>query len=146
MACDGRGLPLSVWVTAGNVNDCTELEAVLAGIHVPRLGPGRPRTRPEAVIADKGYSSRANRRVLAARGIKAVIPERADQLANRRRRGAKGGRPYALDRTLYRRRNTVERGFNLYKNWRGLASRYDKTAVNYLGGLVLASALMWAGA
>lgn len=136
---------MSLWLTGGNVNDVTELPAVLAGIRVRRLGPGRPRTRPDVVVADKGYSSRANRGVLTARGIKVVIPERDDQLANRRRRGARGGRPYAFDPHTYRRRNTVERGFNVFKHWRGLASRYDKTAVNYLGGLVLATILTWAG-
>lgn len=145
LGCDGLGRPLSLWLTAGNVNDVTELPAVLAGIHIPRVGPGRPRTRPDVVVADKGYSSRANRSLLSGRGIKVVIPERDDQLANRRRRGTKGGRPYAFDPTIYRRRNTVERGFNVFKNWRGLASRYDKTAVNYLGGLVLATVLIWAG-
>lgn len=146
MACDGRGLPLSLWLTGGNVNDVTELPAVLAGIRVRRIGRGRPRTRPDGLIADKGYSSRANRRLLARRGVKATIPEKDDQLAHRRRRGSNGGRPYKLDPNIYRRRNVVERGFNRFKNWRGLASRYDKTAVNYLGGLTLASLLLWAGA
>ena len=146
MACDGHGLPLSLWLTGGNVNDVSELPAVLAGIRVPRVGRGRPRTRPDGLIADKGYSSRANRRLLARRGVKVTIPEKDDQLAHRRRRGSRGGRPYKTDPTTYRRRNVVERGFNRFKNWRGLASRYDKTAVNYLGGLTLASLLLWAGA
>lgn len=118
---------------------------MLAGIHVPRVGPGRARTRPERLLGDKGYSSRANRRLLAARGIKATIPERVDQQANRARRGAHGGRPYTFDPQTYRRRNVVERGFNRFKHWRGLASRFDKTAVCYLGGLTLASLLLWAG-
>lgn len=146
MACDGAGRPLSLWITAGNVNDVTELPAVMDGIKVPRLGPGRPRTRPDRLIGDKGYSSRANRRLLAGRGIKTTIPEKDDQLGHRRRRGSKGGRPYAFDPEIYRRRNVVERGFNRFKHWRGLASRFDKTAINYLGGLTLASLLLWAGA
>ena len=145
MACDGLGRPLALHLTGGNIADTTELATVLAAIRVVRGGPGRPRTRPDRVVADKGYSSRANRAMLARRGIKVTIPERSDQLTNRRRRGSAGGRPYAFDPQIYRRRNVVERGFNRVKHWRGLASRYDKTAVNYLGGLTLASLLLWAG-
>lgn len=136
---------MSLWLTGGNVNDVTELPAVMAGLHVPRHGPGRPRTRPDGLIADKGYSSRANRQLLTRRGIKVTIPEKDDQRAHRRRRGSRGGRPYAFDPSIYRRRNVVERGFNRFKHWRGLASRYDKTALNYRGGLTLASLLLWAG-
>lgn len=146
LACDGQGRPLSLWLTGGNVNDVTELPAVLVGLRVARTGPGRPRTRPDGLVADKGYSSRANRTMLTRRGIKATIPEKDDQLAHRRRRGSSGGRPYAFDRKIYQRRNVVERGFNRFKHWRGLASRYDQTALNYLGGLTLASLLLWAGA
>ena len=79
------------------------------------------------------------------RAIKATIPERDDQLAHRRRRGTAAGRPYAFDPDVYKRRNVVERGFNRFKHWHGLASRFDKTAVCYLGGLTLASLLLWAG-
>lgn len=74
LACDGRGRPLSVMVTAGNVNDSTRLVQVLAGIRVPRIGPGVPRTRPDHLVADKGYSSRAIRRHLRQRGIGHTIP------------------------------------------------------------------------
>jgi transposase len=74
----------------------------------------------------------------------AIIPEKDDQLANRLRRSAKGGRPSAFDATIYRRRNVVERAYNRFKHWCGLASRYAKTALNYLGGLILASLLLWA--
>lgn len=145
MACDGRGRPLSLWITGGNVNDVTELPAVMDGIRVPRVGPGRPRTRPDRLIGDKGYSSKANRRLLSARGIRVTIPEKDDQAGHRHRRGSKGGRPYAFDAGIYKKRNVVERGFNRFKHWRGLASRYDKTAICYLGGLTLASLLLWAG-
>jgi transposase len=93
LACDGRGRPLSLRLTPGNVNDTTELERVLAGIKVAQPGPGRRAPVRTGVIADKGYSSKANRQMLARRGIKATIPERDDQLANRRRRRSAGGRP-----------------------------------------------------
>lgn len=73
-----------------------------------RLPIGRPRTRPGAVAADKAYSSRGNRVYLRKRGIKAVIPEKADQAANRKKRGSRGGRPVRHDPDLYKERNTVE--------------------------------------
>jgi len=139
---DGRGRPLSIVLTAGNVNDTTLFEDVLAGIRVTRW-VGRPRTRPERVIADKGYSSRANREHLARRGIRATIPEKDDQIANRLRRGSAGGRPYAFSKQIYKRRNVVERRFNGFKGYRGIATRYDRLARNYLGALNLISLLDW---
>jgi transposase len=143
LLCDGRGLPIAVGLTSGNVNDTTMLEPVLADIRIPRPGRGRPRTRPERLLGDKGYSSQANRRMLSRRGIAITIPERRDQLANRARRRSAGGRPHAFDATLYTRRNVVERCFNRYKQWRAIATRYDKNAVNYRGGVVLASIILW---
>ena len=104
---------------------------------------GRPRTRPEAVLGDKAYSSRAIRTHLRARGIKAVIPEPADQQGHRRRRGARGGRPIGLDAAAYKGRNVIERGFNVNKQWRALATRYDKLAVVYRGGAVLRAITIW---
>ena len=64
---------MSLWLTGGNIADTIELTAVLAGIRVPRVGPGRARSRPDRLIADKGYSSRANRQTLTARGIEAAL-------------------------------------------------------------------------
>jgi transposase len=86
LACDGRGRPLSFMVTAGTRNDCTWAETVIDEIRDTQSGPGRPRVRPERVVADKGYSARAFRAYLRRRGIKATIPERVDQLAGRLRR------------------------------------------------------------
>jgi hypothetical protein len=62
-------------ITGGNINDTTMMTAVLEDIRVPRAGKGRPRTRPDRVLADKGYPSRANRAWLRERGIAATIPE-----------------------------------------------------------------------
>jgi transposase len=108
-ASNGRGRSLAVHLTAGQVHDTTGFAAVLAAIRVPRAGPGRPRTRPDRLVADKGYSCKANRGLLRRRGIGHTIPEPADQQANRVRRGGRGGRPCAFDRDTYRRRNVVER-------------------------------------
>lgn len=143
LICDGHGRALSVGLTGGNVNDTTMLGCALAEIRVPRRGPGRPRTTPDHLLGDKGYSSRANRHLLAERGIVVTIPERADQLANRGRRGSAGGRPYAFDKDAYKGRNVVERAFNRLKQWRGIATRYDKTAINYRAGIAFASVIIW---
>ncbi|EFL20320.1 LOW QUALITY PROTEIN: IS4 family transposase, partial [Streptomyces himastatinicus ATCC 53653] len=108
-----------------------------------RLPVGRPRTRPAAVAGDKAYSSRANRAHLRKRRIKAVIPEKKDQAANRRKKGSRGGRPVTHNADLYRDRNTVERAINRLKDWRGIATRYDKTSESYLAGLHLRAATIW---
>jgi transposase len=129
-------------LTGGNVNDCTMFEQVMAGICVPRR-PGRPWRRPTRVLADKGYSSRAIRAYLRRRGIAATIPERRDQGAGRLRRGSRGGRPPAFDRHVYRRRNVVERCFGRLKQYRAIATRYDKTAQSYQGMIDLATLLIW---
>ncbi|MFV0131615.1 IS5 family transposase [Streptomyces sp. HMX112] len=142
LACDGRGLPLAVVLTPGNVNDSTVFDAVLDAVRVPRSGAGRPRRRPDAVIADKAYSSRAIRQSLRRKGIRAVIPERADQKANRIRPGQTGGRPPAFDRELYKSRNVVERCFNRLKQFRAIATRFDKLATRYKAGVHLASLIL----
>ena len=116
---------------------------LLNAIHVPRRGPCRARTRPDRVLADKAYSSRGNRGLLRSRGIRAVISEPSDQAGHRRRKGSKGGRPPAFDTEAYKGRNVVERSFNTLKQWRGLATRYDKRAVNYLAWVTLAAAVIW---
>lgn len=130
-------------LTAANINDTTMMTETIDRIRVPLPGRGRPRTRPERVLADKGYPSKANRSYLAKRGIKATIPDRADQQRNRINKGSAGGRPPAFDAELYKGRNVVERSFNRLKNWRGIAMRSDKTARNYQAGVTLAAALIW---
>ncbi|WP_267241494.1 IS5 family transposase [Streptomyces sp. PR69] len=144
LACDAIGRPLAFVLTGGNTNDCTQFTAVMDAIKVPRLGPGRPRLRPDHVIADKGYSSKAIRTWLRRRGIAHTIPERADQVRNRARKGSLGGRPPVFDKEVYKHRNVVERCFNRLKQWRGIATRYDKTAESYKAAITLASILMWA--
>lgn len=115
----------------------------MAGIRVPRSGPGRPRTRPDAVLADRAYSSRAIRSHLRRRGIRAVIPQPSDQIGHRLRRGRAGGRPPVFDSEAYKQRNAVERCINRLKQWRGLAMRTDKLAIAYQAALQLAAILIW---
>jgi transposase len=79
LAVDGRGLPLALAVTGGNVNDCTVSPQVMDAIYVPVGARGRPRSTPGHVITDRAYSSRAIRVALRQRGIATTILERADQ-------------------------------------------------------------------
>lgn len=81
--------------------------------------------------------------MLRSRGVKTVIPEPSDQVRNRRRRGTRGGRPPKFDADTYRCRNVVERSFNTVKQWRGLATRYDKFAIVYRGAAVLRANTTW---
>jgi transposase len=98
---------------------------------------GQATHRQDRVRGDKAYSSRAIRTHLRDRGITAVIPQPSDQIGHRKRRGSTGGRPPAFDREDYKGRNVVERNFNIFKQWRALATRYDKLALTYRGGAVL---------
>ncbi|MFI1675143.1 IS5 family transposase [Streptomyces sp. NPDC020598] len=142
LAADTRCRPLAFVLTAGQAGDAPAFTDVMARLRVPRRR-GRPRTRPDLVLADKAYSSRAIREHLRKRGIRAVIPVPADQRRHRLRRGSRGGRPPAFDRETYKQRNTVERCINRLKQWRGIATRYEKTATIYLAGLHIAGIFLW---
>ncbi|MFJ9714218.1 IS5 family transposase [Streptomyces sp. NPDC101234] len=109
LAADGRCRPLALLLTPGHYGDGPQLVPVLEQVVVPRIGVGRPRTRPDRVLADKAYTSRENRRYLRRRGISHTIPERLDQRRHRHNRGSRGGRPTGFDRERYKKRNTVER-------------------------------------
>ena len=85
----------------------------------------------------------STRLALRRRGIRTVIPQRRDQIAHRRARGRRGGRPPAFDSETYKGRNVVERAFGRLKQWRGIATRYDKHALNYRAGIVLAAIVMF---
>jgi putative transposase len=140
---DGGGRPLVVALTAGQAGDSPMLKWLLADLAVIRLGPGRPRTRPAALLGDKAYSSRANRELLRSKRVTAVIPQPADQIAHRQRRGSAGGRPPDFDAATYKHRNVIERSFNDHKQWRALATRYDKLATVYRGGVILRAITLW---
>ena len=140
---DGNGRPLVIEAGPGHGGDSPMLLVLLGYLRVGRGGPGRPRTRPDALLADKAHSSRAHRALLQQQGITAVIPERSDQQGHRLRRGSAGGRPVGYNAERYKDRNVIERSYEQLKQWRGLATRYDKLAVIYRGGAVLPSIILW---
>jgi len=115
----------------------------MADLRIDRVGPGRPRTRPDRLLADKAYSSRAIRPQLRRRGITVTIPQPSDQVGHRRRRGSRGGRPPAFDAEAYKDRNVVERAINKLRGTRAVATRYDKRDHIYLGTIDVASIMIW---
>ncbi|MEW2572602.1 IS5 family transposase [Streptomyces sp. NPDC047070] len=121
---------LVILLTPGQRHDSICARPLLERIRVPRMGLCRPRCRPDHVIADKAYSSRGFRAYLRRRGIAQTIPEKTDQQRHRHNHGRQGGRPPAFDRQIYRQRNIVERCFNRLKDFRGIATRYEKTATS----------------
>ncbi|WP_433665196.1 IS5 family transposase [Nocardia sp. CA-128927] len=143
LVADGHGRGLAVLITPGQAGDSPMLADMLDGVKVPRLDAGAPRTTPDELIGDKAYSAAANRKLLRRRRIKAVIPERADQVTNRKRKGRSGGRAPDFDRDTYKRRNVIERAFNKAKQWRAIATRYDKLALTYRAGFALALVIEW---
>src|SRR5699024_9919971 len=136
-ALTAHALPLVSICTAGQDGDSPMLAPLLENLQVGR------RTRPDAVLGDKAYSSRANRSLLRSRKIEAVISEPSDQKGHRLRRGSKGGRPPKFDAIKYKGRNVIERGYARLKQWRGLATRYDKLAVVYRAAVVLNGVIAW---
>ena len=117
---DDRGRPVAFALTPGNVAD-----VVMA---IPLLGAV---AKPKRVLTDKAYDADSLRRWLKQRKIRAAIPSTASRRT-----------PYPLDRAAYKRRNVIERLFCKLKNWRRVATRYDRLARNYLSGLALAAIII----
>jgi len=117
---DALGNPLAIRLTGGQAHDITQAEALLAEVE------------PQALIADKSYDADGFIETLTVRRIEPVIPSKANRKAPRR-----------CDFALYAERNLVERFFNVLKQFRGIATRYEKTARNFLAGIHLACALAW---
>ena len=108
LLADRRCRPVARVTTAGQRHDSLAFEPLMARLRIARAGPGRPRTRPGRLLGDKAYSSKKIRAHLRRRRITATIPEPADQIAHRLKRGRKGGRPPPFDAVAYKDRNTTE--------------------------------------
>ncbi len=128
VAVDPAGHLRSVVVTPGQAGENPRLLDVLdaTGVKVCR------------VVADKAYSHPSTRLALRRRRVRVTIPEREDQIARRKAKGSSGGRPPAFDPGIYKGRNVVERFFNRAKEFRAVATRYDKLARNYRAGIIVA--------
>ena len=120
MIVDALGNPLALGLTGGQVHDITQADALLALVE------------PQALLADKGYDADHFVESLTARAIKVVIPPKSNRKVKRN-----------CDFALYCERNIVERFFNMIKHFRAIATRYEKTAQNFLAGLHLVCALAW---
>ena len=114
------GNPLALSLTGGQVHDITQAEALVSLVE------------PEALLADKGYDADHFVDSLTARAIEVVIPPKSNRSTKR-----------DCDFALYCERNLVERFFNMIKHFRAIATRYEKTARNFLAGLHLVCALAW---
>jgi transposase len=142
LAFDGKGRPLGLHLTGGQRHESPQLGAVLDSIRVPRRR-GRARKRPDDLALDRGYSYARCRRLLRRRKLRHVIPERKDQRAARRQKGQRGGRPPRFDAAAYRLRSWAERGVNRLKQWRAVATRYEKRAAHYLATVQFAAIMIW---
>ena len=138
---DHRMRPVVVRLTPGQAGDNPQLVPLLDDW--AQQGSAASRPRRVRLLADKAYSHASTRRELRRRRIPHTIPERSDQREYRAGRGSKGGRPPSFDSACYAQRNTIERGFGRLKQWRGIASRYDKYALIFLGGTLLAAILQY---
>lgn len=119
-------------LTPGQAHELSVAEHLLPASPLASGRVGRPRWRPARVVGDKGYSSPRFRRFLRQQGIRVTIPHRSDQ-----------PRHGAFDRAIYRLRNLVERLINRLKQFRRIATRYEKRAVNYAAMLTIAATLLW---
>jgi transposase len=134
--CEGRGLPLTVEVTPGQQHESTMLEPLLDAVAI-RGKPGRPRRRFSTVAGDKGYDGALSREAIRGRGSDPLIPSR------KRRDGSYPERSAGFDKQAYKRRNVVERLIGRLKEFRRVATRYDKLADSFKTFIVLGFIRIW---
>lgn len=124
LATDAGGLPLNIVLSPGQAHESQFALRLLDGIGVQRQN-GSMKRRGYAVLADQAYSGHVLRNELKRKGIKTVIPRKSNEIM-----ASDGRSRFAND--VYRRRNVMERCFGRLKEYRRIATRYDKTARNYL--------------
>jgi transposase len=121
-----------VILTPGQAHEAPRFPQLLGQGAIKRAGRGRPRHRPARIIGDKGYSSQAIRATCRRHGIRATIPHRNDEHHHG-----------PFNRSLYRLRHTVECAINRCKQYRSLATRYEKRAETYRAFWVIALIIQW---
>jgi len=119
--CDNNGIPLAHVVSPGQDHDNKFVRELLSRVSVRSDKPGRPRTRPKQVNADKAYSARNTRELLKKRGIRGNIPFKSND-KNRR---------WKFDKLGYRQRNIIERLIGWTKEKRRIGTRYEKLATTF---------------
>lgn len=119
-------------LTPGQQHECTVFEQLMERGAIKRTGRGRPRRLPGRIVGDKGYSYNFIRLYLRRKGIRYTIPRRSNQT-----------RTGPFDKAIYRERNRVERLINRLKQYRRIATRYEKRSENYRGFLTIAAILLW---
>ena len=132
MRCEGKGKLITFLLTPGQESDINQAETLMEQGKV-RCPSGQLRIRPKRVVADKGYTSKAFRHYLHQRNIRYTIPHRK----NEHRQGT-------FDKTMYRKRNIVERLINRLKQFRRVATRYEKRAANFAAMITIASIFLFA--
>lgn len=119
--CDDKGRPLVLLLTPGNVHDCKVAQQCIEALP------------PSAdLVADKGYDSQALREWLEQRGTRPVIPPRKNRKVQ-----------FDYDKTIYKQRNVIERMFCRLKDWRRIATRFDRNVKNFMGAVALAATVIW---
>lgn len=121
-------------LTPGERHDTVAFEELMESGAVKRVGRGKPRRKPRRVVGDKSYACRRIRLYLRRRGIRYTIPHKENEVH---------GRKAKFDKELYKLRNIVERLFNRLKQFRRIATRYEKRGQNYKAMLTIASILLW---
>ncbi len=140
---EGNCLPLAVVLSSGQESDPKYMVPLLDEVRVKRPGPGRPRKHLPSLRVDRAYGQGKYRRQLRARKIKCICPEREDTRRARLSRGRGGGRPTQFDVELYKERNGVERGINRMKDFRALATRYEKRGHQFLAVVHVVCIVLW---
>lgn len=143
LCADGSARPLRVLLSEGQRADGPFLLPVLDAIRVPRSGKGRPRSRPPVIRVDRAYGAPIYRRLVAARESRFVCPEREDAKRNRLKKGSCVGRPPTFDAEVYKGKKALESAVNRFKDFRALATRYEKRGRNFFAVVLVACCVMW---
>ena len=132
LKAEGRGKPLTVLLTPGQRHEATVFAPLMHRGAIRRRGRGRPRTRPCRAVGDKAYTGRRHRAGLRRRGIRHTVPKRSAE-----------HRSGPFDRATYRRRHLIEHPFARCKQYRALATRYDKRAESFRAAWVMVMTILW---